>query len=143
MQVKECMTPNCLTVMSDTSLRDAANMMRDEDIGFIPVQENDRMVGMITDRDIVIRCVAEGKDTQNSTVRDAMTEKTYYCFEDDNIDTVARNMGDIQVRRLPVVNREKRLVGVITLGDISQASAAKSGEATQSITQEIGSKKAA
>ena len=143
MQVKECMTSQCLYVSPETTLRDVANMMRDEDIGFLPVTQNDKMIGMVTDRDIVIRCVAEGCDPESSTVQEAMTEKTYYCFEDQDIEEVASNMGDIQVRRLPVVSREKRLVGIISLGDISQASAKKSGEATQSITQDISQKRAA
>lgn len=87
-----------------------------DDVGFLPVGENDRLVGTITDRDIVVRAVAEGKDG-NATVRDVMTKDVKYCFEDEDIEHVAQNMGDIQVRRLPVLNRDKRVVGVVSLAD--------------------------
>lgn len=87
-----------------------------DDVGFLPVGENDRLVGTITNRDIVVRAVAEGKDG-NATVRDVMTKDVKYCFEDEDIEHVAQNMGDIQVRRLPVLNRDKRVVGVVSLAD--------------------------
>ncbi|TJW88713.1 MAG: CBS domain-containing protein, partial [Mesorhizobium sp.] len=100
----------------DESLQKIAKRMAVDDVGFLPVGENDRLVGTITDRDIVVRAVAEGKDG-NATVREVMTKDVKYCFEDEDIEHVAQNMGDIQVRRLPVLNRDKRLVGVVSLAD--------------------------
>jgi uncharacterized protein (DUF2267 family)/CBS domain-containing protein len=107
-----------LASLNDT-LGEVARRMAAEDIGFLPVGENDRLIGMITDRDIVARAVAQGRDGQ-SRVRDAMTRDVKYCFEDDSIDDVIQNMSDIQVRRLPVVSRNKRLVGVVSLADAAR-----------------------
>jgi CBS domain-containing protein len=92
--------------------------MADIDAGAIPVQENDRLVGMITDRDIAVRAVAAGKGP-DTPVRDVMSKDIKYCYEDEELDHVAKNMADIRVRRLPVVNRDKRLVGIISLGDVA------------------------
>ena len=116
MKVAEIMTPNVHLASPDESLQKIAKRMAVDDVGFLPVGENDRLVGTITDRDIVVRAVAEGKDG-NATVRDVMTKDVKYCFEDEDIDDVVQNMGDIQVRRLPVLNRDKRLVGVVSLAD--------------------------
>jgi CBS domain-containing protein len=88
------------------------------DVGALPVSEEDRLVGMITDRDIAVRGVAAGK-TPNAKVRDVMTPEIKYCFDDQELDEIAANMADIQVRRLPVVDRDKRLVGILSLGDIA------------------------
>lgn len=143
-KVKEVMTDTCEWIAPDTPCADAAKKMRDQDIGFLPVGEGDRLIGMVTDRDITIRCTAEGKDPKTTQVRNVMTEKTYYCFDDESVDDVCANMGDIQVRRLPVVNRDKRLVGIISLGDVAQAAPkAKVGEAQQQITAQTARKKAA
>jgi CBS domain-containing protein len=92
-------------------------MMVDVDAGILPVGENDRLVGMITDRDIAVRGIAEGKGPK-AKVRDVMTAEVKYCFEDEEADDVLRNMGEIKVRRLPVLNREKRLVGIVSLSDL-------------------------
>jgi CBS domain-containing protein len=100
----------------DEPLQQVAQRMAADDIGFLPVGDKDRLVGMITDRDIVTRAVAKGLDG-HAKVSDAMTPDVKYCFENDDIDDVVQNMGDLQVRRLPVVNAEKRLVGVISLAD--------------------------
>jgi CBS domain-containing protein len=94
-------------------------MMADCDCGVLPVGENDRLVGMITDRDIVVRALAQGMGG-DTKIREVMSEDVKYCFEEDDVSDVARNMGDLQVRRLPVVNRDKRLVGIVTLGDIAK-----------------------
>jgi signal-transduction protein with cAMP-binding, CBS, and nucleotidyltransferase domain len=93
-------------------------MMSDVDAGVLPVGENDRLVGMITDRDIAVRAVAQGKGP-DTPLREVMTADVKYCFEDEDTDQVARNMGDQQVRRRPVVNRDKRLVGILSLGDLA------------------------
>jgi CBS domain-containing protein len=110
------MSPKVHLASPGESLRKVAKRMAADGVGFLPVGENDRLVGTITDRDIVVRAVAEGKDG-NATVADAMTRDVKYCFDDEEIEDVVQNMGHIQVRRLPVVDRDKRLVGVISLAD--------------------------
>ncbi len=118
MRVSEAMTRDVKVANPDQTIREAARMMADIDAGALPVGENDRLVGMITDRDIAIRAVAEGKGP-DASVRDVMTQDVKYCFEDDDLDQIVQNMADIQVKRLPVVNRDKRLVGIVSLGDIA------------------------
>jgi CBS domain-containing protein len=100
-------------------------------------RENDRLVGMITDRDIAIRAVAEGKGAETS-VRDVMTEDVAYCFDDDDIADAARIMGDLQVRRLPVLNHDKRLIGVISVGDLARAGEGHAEAALSGVTQPGG-----
>jgi uncharacterized protein (DUF2267 family)/CBS domain-containing protein len=116
MKVADVMNRDVQLASPDDTLGEIAKRMVKEDVGFLPVGENDRLVGTITDRDIVTRAVAQGKDGQ-SRVRDAMTKDVKYCFEEESVDEVVQNMSDIQVRRLPVVNRKKRLVGIISLAD--------------------------
>jgi CBS domain-containing protein len=116
MKVAEAMTRGAHLVKAEDTLKRAAQIMSEEDVGFLPVEENDRLVGTITDRDIVVRCLAKGKGG-DTLVRDAMTDDVKYCFEDEEMDHVITNMGDIQVRRLPVLDRNKRLVGVVTVAD--------------------------
>ncbi len=135
MQIKDVMTPQCDWIAPDASLEQAAKIMKDQDIGFIPVGENDKLIGAVTDRDIVTRAVSAGANP-SSQVRDIMTPQIKYCFEDQTVDEICQNMSDIKVRRLPVVNRDKRLVGVVSLGDLSQGKAQPSGEALQNITEE-------
>ncbi len=116
--VSEVMTPKVKVAAPNQTIQQAAGMMADLDAGVLPVATKERLVGMITDRDIAVRAVAQGlpPDTQ---VQQVMSKEVKYCFDDDNIDDVARNMGDIKVRRLPVVNRDKRLVGILSLGDMA------------------------
>ncbi len=134
-KIKDIMTKGCEWIAPNESISKAAKIMKDKDIGFLPVGENDRMIGMITDRDIVIRAVAAGKDPAKAPVRDVMTEKTFYCFEDQDVEEICNNLGEIKVRRLPVVSRDKRLVGVISVGDLAQAaSRANIGQTEQQIT---------
>jgi len=118
MRVADAMTRDVQIASCDQSILDIAKMMADLDCGVLPVGENDRLVGMITDRDIVVRALARGKNVQTK-VRDVMSEEVKYCYEDDQLENVARNMADLQVRRLPVLNKEKRLVGIVALGDIA------------------------
>ncbi len=118
MQIAEVMTRDVEIANPDQNIMDAARMMADGDYGSIPVGENDRLVGMVTDRDIVIRALARGMGGETK-IRDVMSDDVKYCFEDDDVDDVARNMGDLQVRRLPVLNRDKRLIGMVSLGDIT------------------------
>src|SRR5438105_15709711 len=96
--------------------------MKDCDCGILPVADGDRLVGMLTDRDMAIRCIAAGKGP-NSKVRDCMTEEVKYCFEDDDAQHVCQNMAEIRVRRLPGLNRDKRLGGIISLGDLARTEA--------------------
>ncbi|WGF90857.1 CBS domain-containing protein [Marinivivus vitaminiproducens] len=103
----------------DLSLRQAAEMMRDGDYGFLPIGENDRLIGAITDRDIAVRAVADGKDPNVTKVAEVMSEGTLYAFDDQTAEEAATIMATHQVRRLPVLNRDKRLVGVVALGDFA------------------------
>ncbi|WP_116808759.1 CBS domain-containing protein [Steroidobacter cummioxidans] len=119
MKIRDAMTRDVCMVRPDQTIRDAAHMMAELDIGALPVQENDRLVGIITDRDIAVRAIAEGKspDTQ---IREVMTAEIKYCYEDQDVEDVTRNMGDLRLRRLPVMNRDKRLVGILALGDLAR-----------------------
>ena len=117
------------------SIREVAKIMAEIDAGSMPVGDNDRLVGMITDRDIAIRAVAQGKGP-DTPVREVMsTEKVLYCYEDEDLAHVAQNMGEQQVRRLPVVNREKRLVGIVSLGDMVQTEARTANKAVKGVTK--------
>ena len=119
MFVRDAMTPHAEWISPDLRLVEVARKMRDDGIGCLPVGENDRLVGMITDRDLACRAVAEGKGP-DTPVREVMsTEQVLYCFEDEDLNHVAENMSDERVRRLPVMNREKRLVGIVSLGDVA------------------------
>jgi CBS domain-containing protein len=124
MQVSEAMSTVVKIASPSQSICDAARTMAEIDAGILPVGENDRLVGMITDRDIAIRAVAAGKDP-NTPVRDVMSGEVKYCFENDDIKEVARNMADIKVRRLPVLNKQKRIVGIVSLADIALTDGAK------------------
>lgn len=135
MQVSDVMTPSVHYAHPEQTLREIAIFMAELDVGVLPVGEKDRLVGMITDRDIVIRGIAEGLDA-SAKVKDVMTRDVKYCYDDEKIAHVAHNMGEIQVRRLPVMNRDKRLVGIISLGDIALESEAEvAGEAITRISE--------
>jgi CBS domain-containing protein len=138
MKVKDVMSRDVRVGNPGQSVREAAKLMADMDIGALPVAENDRLVGMITDRDIVVRAVAHGRGG-DATIADVMTREVLYCFDDEELDDVARNMGDVQVRRLPVVSRDKRLVGIVSLGDLARSEdAAKVGEAVSHVSEPGG-----
>lgn len=135
MKANKLMTRDVHVVSPDQSIQEVALAMAKLDAGSMPVGEKDRLVGMITDRDIVLRAVAEGLPP-NTPVRDVMTQEVKYCFDDEEIEDICQNMGDVQIRRLPVVNRGKRLVGILSLGDIALSSAAgKAGNALKGISQ--------
>jgi CBS domain-containing protein len=138
MLVSEAMTRDVRMASPEDTIREAARIMAEIDAGVLPVGNNDRLVGMITDRDITVRAVAEGKGPETK-VREVMTEEVKYCFEDEDVDHVIQNMGDIQVRRLPVVNRDKRLVGIISLGDVAITRGGdQAGEALSGISRPGG-----
>ena len=138
MKVKDCMTPDVKVIQPDQSLQDAARLMAESDMGALPVGENDRLVGMLTDRDIAVRAVATGLGP-DARVRDIMSREVRYCYEDESVEHVAKNMGDIQVRRLPVLNRDRRLVGIVALGDLTASGSDKViGEALGGICRPSG-----
>ena len=122
MKIRDVMTPNARLIRPNDTVQQATRLMRDCDCGILPVADGDRLVGMITDRDIAVRCTAEGQGPQ-SQVREATTEEVMYCYDDEETQHVCQNMADIQVRRLPVVNHDKRLVGIVSLSDLAKKEA--------------------
>ena len=117
-QLKDLMSRDVKVINPDMTIADAAKQMRDGDFGMLPVGEDDRMIGTISDRDIAIRAIAEGKDA-DTKVRDVMSEGIAWAYEEDSVEKAALIMSERQVRRLPVVNRNKRLVGIVALGDFA------------------------
>jgi CBS domain-containing protein len=139
MKVREAMTSDVRMVRPDQTIRDAAHLMAELDIGALPVEDNDRLVGMITDRDIAVRAIAEGRGPDTS-VREVMSREIKYCYEDQSVEEVTQNMGELRVRRLPVLSREKRLVGILSLGDLAIDESAQddAGEALGGISRPGG-----
>jgi len=138
MKVKEVMTQDVLIANPRQSICDAAKLMAECDAGALPVGEEDRLVGVITDRDIAVRAVAR-RLSADTPVRDIMSREVLYCFEDEDVDHVARNMADQQIRRLPVLDREKRLVGIVSIGDLALNAKSKTvGEAIAGISRPGG-----
>jgi len=119
MQVKEIMTKGAECVSPSSTLQEAARKMKTLDVGPLPICDNDRLTGMITDRDITVRAVAEGCDPKTTTVKDVMTPDVVYCFEDQDVREATKLMKEHQIRRLVVLNRDKRLVGIVSLGDLA------------------------
>jgi len=138
MKIRDVMTRDTKLTSPDDTLGHAAQMMTACDCGVLPVAEGDRLVGMITDRDIAIRGDARGCDPTRTSVRQVMThEDVKYCFDDEDIDHVARNMAQLQVRRLPVLNRHKRLVGIVSLSDLShRTDASAAGDALRGVSSQ-------
>lgn len=135
MKVKEAMHREAQWRDPSTPIAELAELMRNEDIGAIPIGENDRLVGMVTDRDIAIRVVAEEGDISATTAGDVMTEDIIYCSEDENLEDAIHLMENKQIRRLPVINHEKRLVGMLSIGDVSDAAAQSlSGELIKAVS---------
>jgi CBS domain-containing protein len=138
MKVSDAMSREVAVASPTESIRNAAKVMAKIDAGVLPVGENDRLVGMITDRDIAVRAVAQGK-APSTKVRDIMSEEVLYCYDDQDLDEVLQNMSEMKVRRMPVVNREKRLVGIISLGDLARnEDAGKTGETVSHICEPGG-----
>jgi CBS domain-containing protein len=129
----ECIRPNA-------SLKEAAERMKQLDVGALPVCDNDHLAGMITDRDITIRSVAEGHDPRSDRVKDIMTAGIVYCFDDQEVTEAAELMCEKQIRRLPVLNRDKRLVGIVSLGDlaIEAGDDALCGHALEGVSEPAG-----
>jgi CBS domain-containing protein len=135
MQVYEIMTPTVRIADPNMTIRDAARCMRADNLGALPVGENDRLIGMVTDRDIVVRAVAQERSAGNTTVRQVMSQGICYCFENDDAEGAAQIMAKHQVRRLPVLNRDKRLVGVIALADLGRSEDEAAQGALKDISQ--------
>jgi CBS domain-containing protein len=119
MQLREVMTPNVEVITPEATIQAAAEKMRDLDIGLLPVCEGERLVGVVSDRDITVRGVAEGRGPVTTQVREVMTPDAIYGFDDQDVAEAARRMEQYQIRRLPVLNRHKRLVGMVSLGDLA------------------------
>ena len=119
MKLKDILTKDPEVINPDAMICEAARKMKDCDIGMLPVCDGDRLVGAITDRDLAVRAIAEGRDPLSTKVRDVMTPGICYGFEDEDLEDVARRMEEKQIRRLAVLNRDKRLVGVVSLGDLA------------------------
>lgn len=135
MQVKDAMHADALWREPTTSVTDIAKLMKKEDIGCVPIGENDRLIGMVTDRDITVRGVANGGDLTSQTARDVMTKDIVYCTENEDIADAVHLMENKKLRRLPVINDEKRLVGMLSLGDVAHAASQNlSGELTKAVS---------
>jgi CBS domain-containing protein len=135
MDVREVMTPDVVIASPDDTLQHAAEMMVDIDAGVLPVGEKDRLVGMLTDRDITVRAVAAGKAPDACKVREIMSPEIKYIYEDETLEDAARNMSELQIRRLPVLNRDKRLVGIVSLGDLALKKKTAAGDALKGVSR--------
>lgn len=137
MRVSEIMSRDVHLANPQETIQQVAREMAEQNLGFMPVSDGDRLIGSVTDRDLVVRALASGLGA-DTTVSEVMTSEVKYCFEDEEIDDVARNMGDIQVRRLPVVSRDKRLVGVISLADAARSDTDCAGRGLQGVVRPGG-----
>jgi CBS domain-containing protein len=137
MLVCEVMSRDIKMTQPHSTLREAAELMKVFDVGPLPVCDDGRLVGIITDRDIAVRAVAEGQDCWEGKVRDAMSTDVAYCFDDDDVSVAAQQMQEKQIRRLLVLNREKRLVGIVSLGDLSVSTGDTNtaGQTLQAVSQ--------
>ena len=137
MLIHEVMTEKAECTRPDATLQEVARRMKELDVGSLPVCENDRLTGIVTDRDIIIRSVAEGHNPAEHRVRDAMTREIFYAFEDQDVDELTTIMKQKQIRRVPILNREKRLVGIVSLGDLAveTENSGQAGEALEDISE--------
>jgi CBS domain-containing protein len=120
MKLKDVMTRNVEVIRPDAPIAEAAKRMDELNVGPLPVCDGERLVGMLTDRDITVRATSAGRDPKTTTVREAMTQDVVYCYEDQDVREAAKIMSDKQIRRMPVISRDdKRLVGIVSLGDIA------------------------
>ena|SRR5215471_19441123 len=135
MKVSEIMTTNVECVSPDAGMTEIANRMKTLDVGFLAICENDRLIGTITDRDIVIRGIASGKNLDTLKARGIMSDDVFWCYEDDAIKDVAGKMREKNVRRMVILTRDKRLAGVVSIGDISKVEEKESGKTLKDITE--------
>ena len=143
MKLSEIMTRDVVVMQPDDSLQSAAKKMRDRNIGFLPVCDGEELIGVISDRDITIRALADGMDVNIMLGRDLMTVPAMYCFDDQDVSEAAKSREENQIRRLGVLSREdKRLVGVVSLGDVARnESADRSGQVLQKVSEPDGTEK--
>jgi CBS domain-containing protein len=138
-KISDAMVPEVKIADPEKSVSDAGLLMAKSDTGLLPVGENDRLIGMITDRDIVVRVIAADRNPSEMTIREAMTPEVEYCFDDEETKAVAEKMAHLKVRRLPVLDRRRRLVGIVSVGDLAtHAPPAVSGRAMRGVAQPGG-----
>src|SRR5581483_11479218 len=135
MQVSDVMSRDVVVVSPDDSLRQAAYRMDEFNVGALPVCDGERLVGIVSDRDMVVRCTPAGASPDRTPVADAMTDEVCWCFEDDPVEEVEEAMARMQIRRMPVVDGHKRLVGMVSLGDLATDRAAGSGDTLRAISE--------
>jgi len=138
MDIHEVMTRDVKVISPEDTLQRAAELMKENNFGLMPVGENDRLVGMLSDRDIAVRAVARGLPSDQCKVRSVMSSEVKYVYEDESVEDAARSMSNLQVRRLPVLNRGKRLVGIVSLGDVALEKTKPAGAALHAISQPVG-----
>ncbi len=135
MKVREIMTTNVECVPPDTGIQELASKMKALDVGFLPICENDRLAGTVTDRDMVVRGLAGGQNFSGLKARDVMTKDVFWCFDGDDIKDVAKRMREKEVRRMLILNQDKRLVGVVSIGDIAKVEEKETGKTLKDITE--------
>jgi len=136
MKLNQIMTRDVEIIHPDDTLETAAQKMRDRDIGFLPVCDGDRLIGVLTDRDLIMRALAEGKESKTTLGSDLVTSPAIYCFDDQSVDEAAKLMHDNQIRRIVILGRDKRMVGVVSLGDLAMnIDDKKSGDVLQSVSE--------
>ena len=135
MKVRAIMSTNVECIPPDTGIQDLANKMKTLDVGFMPVCENDRLVGTVTDRDIVIRGIAGGQNITSLKAKNVMNKEVYWCYDDQDVREAAEEMRDKEVRRMLILNKDKRLVGVVSIGDISKVEEHETGKTLKDITE--------
>lgn len=137
MQLRDIMTTEVERIHENISLQEAAQKMRDFNVGLLPIDDGDRLVGMLSDRDIAVRATAEERNPAQTAVREVMTKEIVYCFEDQSVEDAATVMADHQIRRLIILNRDKRLVGMVSLGDLATHTKSQfaAGEALAGVSQ--------
>jgi CBS domain-containing protein len=135
MAIRDLMTRGVQVVKPNDSILDAAKKMADLDVGFLPVCDGDRLVGALTDRDITIRGTARGLDPKNNRVSEVMSTDVTYCTEDEDISQTARLMKEKQLRRVLVVDAKKKLVGVVSLGDLARQQAGQSADVLEQVSE--------
>ncbi|ASY63448.1 Inosine-5'-monophosphate dehydrogenase [Sinorhizobium sojae CCBAU 05684] len=135
MRTEEAMHPGVRWIGPDTDLRTIARIMKEEDIGALPVGENDRLIGMVTDRDVTLRAFANGDDVSSLTARDVMTKEIVYCRTSESVEDAIHLMESKKIRRLPVINDDKRMVGMLSLGDVSHCTSQElAGELAKAVS---------
>jgi len=138
MKLREIMTSEVEVIHPNDTLQTAASKMHDRDIGFLPVCDGDRLIGVLTDRDLITRALAEGMESKAMLGRDLVTSPAIYCFDDQSVDEAAKLMHDNQIRRLVILSRDKRMVGVVSLGDLAMSADDKlSGDVLQSVSEPV------